>query len=46
LQNEYQVGGVPALGVAGRFYVDGELAGNLDRALQVTDYLISEARKA
>jgi len=46
LQNDYQVGGVPALGVAGRFYVDGELAGNLDRALQITDYLISEARKA
>lgn len=46
LQNDYQVGGVPALGVAGRWYVDGELAGNLDRALQVTDYLIAEARKA
>ncbi|MDM0039641.1 thiol:disulfide interchange protein DsbA/DsbL [Variovorax sp. J22G21] len=45
LQNDYQVGGVPALGVAGRWYVDGELAGNLDRALQITDYLISEARK-
>ena len=46
LQNDYQVGGVPALGVAGRWYVDGELAGNLGRALQITDFLISEARKA
>jgi len=45
LQNDYQVGGVPALGVAGRWYVDGELAGSMDRALQITDYLIGEARK-
>jgi len=45
LTNDYQVGGVPALGVAGRFYVDGELARSMDRALQITDYLIGEARK-
>jgi thiol:disulfide interchange protein DsbA len=46
LTNDYQVGGVPALGVAGRYYVDGELARNLDRALQITEYLISQAAKA
>ena len=46
LTNDYQVGGVPALGVAGRYYVDGELARSLDRALQITEYLIGEARKA
>ena len=46
LQDAYVVDGVPALGVAGRYYVDGDLAGNMDRALQVTDYLIAEARKA
>lgn len=46
LQDAYAVDGVPAMGVAGRYYVDGELAGNMDRALQVVDYLIAEARKA
>jgi thiol:disulfide interchange protein DsbA len=46
LQNEYQVSGVPAFGVAGRWYVDGELAHSMDRALQITDYLIGEARKS
>jgi len=45
LQNEYQVTGVPAFGVAGRWYVDGELAKSMERALQITDYLIGEARK-
>ena len=45
LMNAYKVSGVPALGVAGRFYVDGELARSMERALQVTDYLIAEARK-
>jgi protein dithiol oxidoreductase (disulfide-forming) len=45
LQEAYKVTGVPAIGVAGRFYTDGELAHNMDRALQVTDYLIAEARK-
>ena len=37
---------MPALGIAGRYYTDGDLAGNMDRALQVTDYLIAEARKS
>ena len=46
LQNAYGVEGVPALGIAGKFYTDGSLAGNMDRALQVTDYLVAEARKA
>jgi thiol:disulfide interchange protein DsbA len=46
LQDAYQVDGVPALGIAGRYYTDGELSGNMDRALQVTDFLVAEARKA
>jgi thiol:disulfide interchange protein DsbA len=46
LQDAYKVQGVPAIGVAGRYYTDGTLAGTMDRALQVTDYLIAEARKA
>ncbi|HSV46237.1 MAG TPA: thiol:disulfide interchange protein DsbA/DsbL [Ramlibacter sp.] len=46
LQDAFKVEGVPALGIAGRFYTDGTMAGNMDRALQVTDYLIAEARKS
>jgi protein dithiol oxidoreductase (disulfide-forming) len=44
LQNDYKVGGVPALGIAGRFYTDGALAQSMERALQITDWLISEVR--
>jgi thiol:disulfide interchange protein DsbA len=46
LQDAYKVQGVPAIGVAGRFYTDGTMAGTIDRALQVTDYLIAEVRKS
>jgi thiol:disulfide interchange protein DsbA len=46
LQDQFKVTGVPALGIAGRYYTDGELARNMERALQVTDYLIAEARKS
>ncbi len=45
LQNAYGVQGVPSLGVAGRFYTDGGLAGNMNRALQVVEYLVGEVRK-
>ena len=45
LTTDYQVAGVPALGVAGRWYVDGDTAGSLERALQVVDFLIAEAHK-
>lgn len=44
LQNTYKVEGVPALGVAGRFYTDGSLTGNMERALQVVDYLVAEVK--
>jgi thiol:disulfide interchange protein DsbA len=46
LQDIYKVEGVPALGVAGRWYTDGTMAGNPERALQVVDYLVAEARKS
>ena len=46
LQDAYKVQGVPAIGVAGRYYTDGTLAGTMDHALRVTDYLVAEARKA
>ena len=45
LQESFKVQGVPALGVAGRFYVDGSLAGSMERALQIVDYLMAEVRK-
>jgi thiol:disulfide interchange protein DsbA len=45
LQNAYKVEGVPALGIAGRFYTDGSLAKSMERALQVTDYLVAEVRQ-
>jgi protein dithiol oxidoreductase (disulfide-forming) len=45
LQNDYKVSGVPALGIAGRFYTDGSLAQSMERALQITDWLISEVKK-
>jgi thiol:disulfide interchange protein DsbA len=45
LTTDFQVAGVPALAVAGRWYVDGETAGSMDGALKVTDYLITQARK-
>ena len=46
LQEAYKVQGVPALGIAGRYYTDGTLAGTMDRALLVTDFLVAEARKS
>lgn len=45
LQDAYRIEGVPALGIAGRYYTDGSLAGGINRALQVTDYLVAEVRK-
>jgi len=46
LQDAFKVEGVPALGIAGRWYTDGSMAGNMQRAVQVGEYLIGEARKA
>ena len=44
LQNAYKVEGVPALGVAGRYYTDGSMAGTMQRALQVVDALVADVR--
>jgi thiol:disulfide interchange protein DsbA len=46
LQDAFKVQGVPAIGIAGRYYTDSTLAGNMDRALQITDYLVAETRKS
>jgi len=45
LQESYKVDGVPALGVAGKYYTSGSVAQTMERALVVTDYLIGLARK-
>ncbi len=45
-QEAYAVEGVPAFGIAGRFYTDGERAQTMDRALQVVEYLLAQARQA
>jgi thiol:disulfide interchange protein DsbA len=45
LQEDFKVEGVPALGIGGRYYVDGSLAGSMERALQITDFLTAEIRK-
>ncbi len=44
LMTAYEVEGVPAMGVAGRFYTDGSLAKSMERALAVTDFLLAEVR--
>lgn len=46
LQDQFKVEGVPALGIAGRWYTDGSMAGSMTRAVQVAEYLLAEARKA
>jgi thiol:disulfide interchange protein DsbA len=45
LQNDFRVEGVPSLGIAGRFYTDGSLAGSMERALQVTESLLAQVRQ-
>ena len=45
LQDDFKVSGVPSLGIAGRFYTDGAMAQSMERALQVTDYLVAEVQK-
>ena len=44
LQNAYKIDGVPALGVAGRFWTDGDHAKSMERALQVVDFLVAQVR--
>jgi thiol:disulfide interchange protein DsbA len=44
LTDAYKIDGVPALGVQGRWYTSGSLAGSLERMVAVTDFLIDRAR--
>ncbi|WP_296492979.1 thiol:disulfide interchange protein DsbA/DsbL [Rhodoferax sp.] len=45
MQTDYRVEGVPALGIAGRYYTDGSLAKSMGRVLQVADYLTDQVRR-
>lgn len=45
LADAYKIDGVPALGIHGRFYTSGALAGSHDRAFAVADFLIQRARQ-
>ncbi len=45
LQEAYGVEGVPSMGIAGRWYTDGSMAGSMPRVLQVTDFLLAQARE-
>lgn len=42
----YKIDGTPAIGIDGRYYTAGSLAGSNERALAVTEYLMAQARKA
>ncbi len=45
LTEAYKIDGVPAMGIHGRFFTSGALAGGHDRALAVTDFLVERLRK-
>jgi thiol:disulfide interchange protein DsbA len=44
MSEAYKIDGVPALGVHGRFYTSGSLAGSNERALAVVDHLVKRLR--
>ena len=46
LQDSYQVDGVPALGVAGRYYTSSTQAKSMERALLIANHLVALPRKA
>ena len=45
LQQAYDVEGVPSLGVAGRYYVDGTMAGSMETVLRIVEHLAAQVRK-
>ncbi len=46
LQDAYKVDGVPALGIAGKYYTSGSVAQTMERALVVTDHVLGLTRAA
>jgi protein dithiol oxidoreductase (disulfide-forming) len=45
LVDGYKIDGVPAIGVHGRYYTSGAMAGGNDRALLVADFLLQKLHK-
>ena len=41
----YKIDGVPAIGIQGRYYTSGSLAGTNEKALAVADFLVQRVRK-
>lgn len=46
LSQEYKIDGVPTLGVQGRFFTSGTLAGSNDRMVAVVDFLTQRLRQS
>jgi thiol:disulfide interchange protein DsbA len=44
LAQAYKLDGVPAIGVAGKYFTSPSMAGSVERGLAVTDYLIQRVR--
>ena len=45
LAEAYKIDGVPAIGIQGRFYTSGSMAGGQDKMLAVAEFLIGASRK-
>ncbi len=45
LADAYKIDGTPAIGVHGRFFTSGSLAGSNPRSLQVADFLVDRIRR-
>jgi thiol:disulfide interchange protein DsbA len=45
LQNAYGVKGTPAMGVGGRYYIDGNMAQTFDRMLTIVNALVQRERQ-
>ena len=45
LQDAYRVEGTPALGIAGKYYTDGSMAGGFERMIQIANNLIAQEKK-
>ena len=45
LQQAYDVEGVPSMGVAGRYYVDGTIAGSMENVLRIVEQLAAQVGK-
>ena len=45
LQDAYGVEGVPSMGIAGRYYTDGTMAGSMQTVLKIVEYLAAQVRQ-